>query len=113
MDYSKFEKITEERWEYYLEVLPPLYITHLDGEPIKKGICCSEAYDHNSKGVVLTICFKGEDGNFYEGLANVFTQEGKRIDDTYNHCYQKVKAETAQKRSALNEFIEKADMPQE
>lgn len=86
------KEITEERWEYYLEVLPPLYVTHLDGKPIKRGICCSEAYDHNDKGVVLTICYKGDDGKYYEGYANVFTQDGKEIWDTYNHCYTKVTA---------------------
>lgn len=88
------KEITEEMWEYYLEVLPPLYVSHLDGKPIKMGICCSEAYTHNDKGVVLTICYKGDDGKFYEGFANVFTLEGNPIWDTYNHCYTTVKAET-------------------
>ena len=89
------KQITEERWEYMLEVLPPLYVTMLDGVPIRKGICCSEAYDHNDKGVVLTICYLGNDGHFYEGLVNVTTQDGKAIWDTYNHCYCKVVATTA------------------
>lgn len=89
------KQITEDRWEYMLEVLPPLYVTHLDGLPIRQGIACSEAYDHNSKGVVLTVCYQGQDGNFYETHANVFTKAGAPIWDTYNHCYSSVKAETA------------------
>jgi hypothetical protein len=94
--------ITEERYDYMLEVLPPLYVSQLDGKRIKKGICCSEAYSHNDKGVVLTICFKGEDGNYYEGLANVFTKDGKQIWETYNHCYTTVIAETASKKEVVS-----------
>jgi len=90
------KEITEDRWEYMLEVLPPLYVSHLDGKPIKSGICCSEAYTHNDKGVVLTICYKGEDGKFYEGFANVFTKDGKAIWDTYNHCYTTVTAQACE-----------------
>lgn len=91
---DNYKQITEQRWEYMLEVLPPIYVTHLDGKPIKKGICCSEAYTHNSKGVVLTICFLGDDGVYYEGFVNVYTQEKQQIWETYNHCYSKVIAET-------------------
>ena len=90
------KQITEERWEYMLGVLPPLYVKELDGKPIKDGICCSEAYTHNEKGVVLIICYKGEDGNYYEGLANVSTKEGKPIWNTYNHCYQTVTAQSCE-----------------
>lgn len=88
------KEITKDRWEYMLEVLPPLYVSHLDGNRIKDGICCSEAYTHNDRGVVLTICYKGEDGKYYEGLANVTTVGGKPIWDTYDHCYTTVLAHT-------------------
>ena len=95
------KQISQDRWEYMLEVLPPLYVKELDGKPIENGICCSEAYTHNDKGVVLTICYKADDGNYYEGFANVFTKERKPIWDTYNHCYTTVIAESCELKQKI------------
>lgn len=82
---NKHKEITEERYYYILEVLPPLYISHIDGEPIHDGIACSEAYTH-SNSVVLTVCYK-KNGKYYETLAELFSSDNKPIWDTYNYMY--------------------------
>jgi hypothetical protein len=77
--------IDENRWQYMLEVLPPLYIKTLDGIAISNGIACSEPYTF-ARSVVLTVCYK-KDGEYYECEAEVYTEDGKPMGDTYNHCY--------------------------
>lgn len=78
--------IDEERHNYMLEVIPPLWITHVDGKNVRQGFACSEAYTHSLNAVVLTVCYKHE-GKYYETLCEIFKTDGTAIWDTYNHCY--------------------------
>lgn len=83
---QKHTEITESRYDDMLEILPPIFITHLDGNRIK-GFCVSEAYTHlNNGGVVLTTCYK-LDGKYYTCLCAVFKNSDNPIRDTYNAEY--------------------------
>lgn len=79
--------ITEERYDDMHEVLPPVYFSHIDGNRVQRGMCCSEAYNHTDQGyVVLTCCYR-LDGVYYETLAVVFKNNDKPIFDTYNEVW--------------------------
>lgn len=86
-DYQKHTEITEDRYDDMLEVLPPIYITHVDGNKVKSGFCVSEPYTHlNNGGVVLTTCYK-LDGKYYMCLCAAFKYNDNAIKDTYNAEY--------------------------
>lgn len=76
-------EITKERYNYYLEVLPPIYFSHLDGEKVSGGFCVAEAYTHTNGDVpVFTACYKTE-GRYYETLAVILKHDDNVVKD-YN-----------------------------
>ena len=86
-------EITEERYDNAFECLPPIFISHLNGKPIKNCFANSEAYKHNEKGVVLAVYFNVDDKHF-ETFANIVTNDGRYMQESYNYHYSTLKAET-------------------
>jgi len=90
--------IDEERHDYILNVLPPLYISYVDGVKVKNGIACSEPYTHGKNAVVLTVCYRVED-KYYEVDCEIFKADGTPIWDTYDHCYSSNNIATTWRKS--------------
>lgn len=84
---QKHTEIKEERFDDMLEILPPIYISHIDGNKVKFGFCVSEPYTHlNNGAVVLTTCYKLH-GKYYTCLSVVLKNNDKYIKDTYADEY--------------------------
>lgn len=112
----KIESITEERYNYFFEVLPPLMINvasltsavFQENEKQlpyritrKEAFAVSEAYTHTPKTVVLTVCWQesyehlvDDEGwvpyqpdAFFSQEMQVFAPNGRPIFETYNHYY--------------------------
>lgn len=87
------KEITEEAYDYLLEVLPPIYIEAKSiNAKATSAFACSEAYDYAAGTVVLTVCWKEKhtDGaKHYQQNRAVYTAANKPIDDTYGHAYQR------------------------
>jgi hypothetical protein len=111
------KEITKERWNYILEVLPPLYIGYIDGEPIHDGIACSEPFCMGETSNVFTVCYKKE-GKYYETLAEVFSSDNKPIWDSYNYIFSsgniaktfKNNNKTNKENKRLSKFVAKTKL---
>jgi hypothetical protein len=81
---------TQERHDYLLEVLPPIYLSRIDGVPVKAGIACSEAYSHTSQDIVVLDCaYMDNEGNYKECQCVVFNSKAQGITDTYEAQYSR------------------------
>lgn len=77
------KEINEERYDNMLNVMPPVYITHIDGNPVKEGFGVGEAYSEFNNTVVLTTCYKKE-GKYYECFCVMYKHNYKPIIETYS-----------------------------
>ena len=65
-DQHPAKEITEDRYDYYLDVLPPIYFKKIDGSIRTGGFCVAEAFTHTNRDVpVFTACYR-YDGKFWE-----------------------------------------------
>lgn len=105
------KEITEQRYYDILEVLPPIYIGYIDGEPIHDGIACSEPYCIGVLSNVFTVCYKKE-GKYYETLAEVFSSENKPIWNTYEYMFSRgnIAKTFNNEQQKIAEFVEKTKL---
>ncbi len=94
------KEITEDRYNDALECLPPIYLCSIDSTSYKDAFANSEAYSHNEKGVVLAVYFI-HGGKYFEAFANIKTAAGSWVQDTYEHCYRTLEAETITRQTPL------------
>lgn len=77
-----YEEITEGRYDELLNVMPVIYVSKVDDKVVGKGFAIAEANDYNTKGVVLTICFR-TDSRYFMAKANLL-YKGRFIGDNYS-----------------------------
>lgn len=83
------EEITRDRYDELESVLPCIWLIAVNEEPVQHGFAVCEAYTHNTKGVVLIVCYKRDD-KYYKSLGNILTDNNEYIQyDYYQHEFAK------------------------
>jgi len=92
------KEITEDRWEYMLEVLPPMYLLEIDGKKVKGGFAVSEALSHGPDGGPTFSAYWQEGEKFYEQEVSVIRPTGKNVGWNYTaYAYEKFVATSVKK----------------
>ncbi|HYC28221.1 MAG TPA: hypothetical protein VEB42_05380 [Chitinophagaceae bacterium] len=84
-------EITKDRYDYAFECMPPIFVSHMNGKPVKHGFASSEPYTHNTYGAVCSVYWK-EDERHYTSLCNLVAQDGNRVHYTELFVYRTCKA---------------------
>lgn len=66
------QEITEDRFNDQHEEVPPLYITHIDGEPINRGFAAPDAITHLRDHTVVLPVFYERGGKYYKCFCALF-----------------------------------------
>lgn len=83
------KEVTQERYDDMLEVLPPMYLSEIDGKKVKNGFAVSEALSQNDDGPTF-VGYWEEDGKFFSSEVSVIKPNGKNVGwNYYAHAFTK------------------------
>ena len=75
---KQLKEIKEEEYERMLEVLPPIYLTTVDGVRVKEGFAVAEPSSERNHQPTFGVYFKMA-GKFYSTLALLYKTSGTPI----------------------------------
>lgn len=87
----KKSEVSAEQFEDAFEVLPPIFISHLNSEKVSRGFAVMEPYTYNEKGAVLNTYWQ-EGEKFYCCLCTLETKDGRPVNYTDSHTWTTCKA---------------------
>jgi hypothetical protein len=76
-------EVTEDNFHEMHECLPPIYLSHIDGQRIKFGFAVSEPLTHCEAGAVVSLYWEGE-GKFFTAQGILANDEGTPVFYTEN-----------------------------
>jgi hypothetical protein len=84
-DIKPLKEVDKKQHEKMLEVLPPIYVSTVDGIKVQSGFAVSEPYSETDEGIPTFSVFFKLDGKYYETEASLAKADGKDITfATYN-----------------------------
>ena len=85
---------TEEKYEYAYEVLPPIYISHINGLPVKSGFAVMEPLTHDKHGAAVFSTYWKEESQPFTTSCTLQDKAGRPVFFPDLFIYQTLKAIT-------------------
>lgn len=80
-------EVTEDKYFEMLEVLPPMYVDHVDGKKVESGFAVTEVQYFSKGGAVFSIYWK--EGKKYFHAWGTLSDNGKPVNHPELHEYNK------------------------
>lgn len=87
-------EVTREKYDYAFDVLPPIYISHINGLLVHHGFAVMEPLTHTSHGAAVVSVYWMEENRCFCTSCTLMDKHGQRVFYTDLFTYRTVKAFT-------------------
>lgn len=87
-------EVTQEKYDYAFEVLPPIYVSHINNLPVKHGFAVMEPLTHTPNGAAVLSVYWREDKKCFSTSCTLIDKHGLPVHYTDCFTYLTLKAFT-------------------